>query len=178
MEYLVYVRPPTEFFEVARYYRSIILNYLERQPSMEEHCTVIYDSLNEKKENKILKKIGKTTFNPFNLYLGDFDLFSNNSLVLRIKESADLSNLQEKITASLRDYVDLGKTNILREDTENAYNPDSYNPHITICGINPKDFHKIKEFENPFQNYKFEVNEIILSKMQNNIWNTVRRFNY
>ena len=99
---------------------------------------------------QIRRELGLIHYYPFNLELGEFDLFNDNSLVVKVKKSVQLDNLHKDTVERLRRFVDFRKTphyegkSMRRkrafQEFGSPFYDDLYNPHITIGEISDPEY--------------------------------------
>lgn len=191
MKYLVHLRLPEEFVKLAEAYVREIDGLVQNHPSNDHHCTLMTLRMDPSNERKALGLLEKIIIEPFNARVSSFDIFDDNSLVLRLTDSPGLNLLHLQVIRALGNLVDWNGTaplnnkykgdenkKIVHAKYGSPYCAQFYNPHITICELKNGNIEVVPQTETSkkLRYYDWPVKEFWLSKKGETTWTTIKKF--
>lgn len=166
MRYLVYFRPNYELSNLIEQQEDILL------PNSGLHGTICHFHMNSTpfNERQLFSILSKIQFEPFIIKTEGFDIFNNDSLVLKLKGSPGLISLHERITTMAK-YYDSSE--------EFDYNCKHhyfkhYIPHFTIR----KPAGEITEGSLELLGIKDTIESYFLSKKEGSTWKHLGEFHF
>lgn len=162
MKYLIYIQAPWDKISVLLALRA---RYNLASTGNVFHCTLMSGRFREQDESSIadfLNRVAQSQ-NPFETQFGEFDLFDEDSLAIRVQDTPELRTLHTAVVESIGKYDEAKERHAL-------YYREHYAPHITI-GHGPK----IIPEENPLKDRKWRVTRFCIAKKDSS-WKHVREF--
>lgn len=90
------------------------------------HSTICFFYMNPKYEKSLICDLSEISYNPFKVQTTDFDIFDNNSFVIKLSRPEELMHLHNSIVSIVENYAD----NF--DKIVDKYYGEKYNPHITL----------------------------------------------
>ena len=121
MKYLIYFRPNKELSDLIIRQKCIIL------PESGLHSTLCFFYMEPEQEGSLISDLHTIKFSPIEIKTQDFSDFDKDSLVLKLNRPNELLQLHKNIILAVRNYANLGFSEIAEQ-----YFGNKYNPHLTI----------------------------------------------
>ncbi len=174
MRCLVYLKPSEDL-------QRVISAYFDPSnfPKSGLHCTLWGFNIIRAEQDSLIMALSQIQANEFTLTTKDYQLFDNNSLVLRLSKTRRLQALHQAVVETSRKF---DKSPDLFDEMVSRYGLEKYSPHISMGRANvispesPKSLPTLKDLT-------FDVRKFYLAikngedKDPNSKWEEVANFN-
>ena len=182
MKYLIYLQPSEEVHDLVQSLRERVHHAITNGSANDTHCTIGLLRTSDSEEHNILQSLEHVLTPPLSCTTEHADIFTPETLVVRLRKSAAIEALHYEILDAL--------STIPRQDeplTGGPFPADAemahrlygspffgpcYNPHLSVARINPARLHPLPDVETR----TWTADEFVIAKKDSGTWKELKRY--